>query len=66
MNMGSDDNLKNVLVAKSLTEKEKHNTNNFLKEIQINFALSYADMPGLDLELVVHNLIVRPYAKLVK
>jgi len=32
----------------------------------INFAWTYADMPGLDPSLVVHHLAVSPNAKLVK
>lgn len=39
---------------------------NFLQETQVNFAWSYADILGLDPELVVHNLVVKPNAKLVK
>lgn len=38
----------------------------FLQEIQVKFSWSYANMPGLDLELVMHNLVVRPDVKLVK
>lgn len=38
----------------------------FLQETQINFSWSFADMPGLDPESVVHNLVVRPNAKPIK
>ena len=38
----------------------------FLKRGKINFAWTYKDMPGLDIDLVVHHLIVDPKSKLVK
>lgn len=57
INMGKEDNQKNMPIPKTLTDQEKKNsTISFLKEIQINFSWSYADMPSLDLELVVHTL----------
>lgn len=66
INMGIEDIPKNVLIAKSLTEQEKQDFINFLTEVKINFTWSYVDMPGLDPELVVHNLDVFPDAKPVK
>lgn len=66
VNKGTKNNPNNVFVAKSLTNQEKKNIVIFLKETQVSFSWSYADMPGLDLELVVHQFVVRPDAKLVK
>lgn len=64
--MGTEDIPKNVLIAKSLSDQEKQNFINFLTETKINFAWSCADMLGLDLDLVVHNLIVCLDTKLIK
>lgn len=66
INMGTKETPKNVLIANSLTNEEKHNFIRFLKETQINFAWTYADMLGLDPNLVVHNFAVRLDVKLVK
>ena len=35
----------------------------FLKERKVKFAWTYANMPGLDPEAVVHHLVVYPGAK---
>lgn len=64
--MGIEDTPKNMLITKSLTDQERHKFINFLIETKINFAWSYDDMPGLDPDLVVYNLVVRPYAKPIK
>ena len=38
----------------------------FLKKGKINFEWTYKDMSGLDIDLVVHHLIVDPKIKSVK
>ena len=48
-----------------LTEKEKSELIQLLKEFKDVFAWDYSEMPGLDPGLVVHTLNVDPEAKLV-
>ena len=36
-----------------------------LKEFMKIFAWSYQDMPGLDIEIVVHRILVKPESPLV-
>ncbi|GLJ30964.1 hypothetical protein SUGI_0618010 [Cryptomeria japonica] len=50
----------------SLSKEEMQQYAEFLKRRQINFAWSYADMPGLDPELIMNHLNVNPRAKPVK
>lgn len=66
INMGTEDIPNNVIIAKSLTNQEKRDFISFLTETKINFAWSYVDMPGLDPDLVVHNLSFHPDAKPIK
>ncbi|GLJ21626.1 hypothetical protein SUGI_0402520 [Cryptomeria japonica] len=65
-NIGTEEVPHNIFLAKSLTESERSKFISFFKKRQINFAWSYADMPGLDPDLVMHHLIVKPGAKPVK
>lgn len=62
INMGTNDNPKNVLISKSLVDEENQNFMSFPQETQINFTWPYTNMPDLDPELVVHNVVVWPDA----
>lgn len=55
-----------IHLAESPTEQERLDFIKFLKENKINFVWSYADMPGVDPNLIMHNLSIAPRAKLVK
>jgi len=64
----SDDssNPKIVQLGKSLTKNERQEFVSILKERQKIFMWSYADMLGLDPNLVVHNLGIKEDAKPIK
>lgn len=55
-----------IHLASLLTPEEQPNFVEFFQKRQINFAWSYADMPGLDPDLVMHHLTMGEGAKLVK
>ncbi|GLJ55837.1 hypothetical protein SUGI_1198920 [Cryptomeria japonica] len=65
-NIGTEEVPHNIFLAQSLTESEKSKFISFFKERQINFSWSYADMPGLDLDLIIRHLTVKLGAKPVK
>lgn len=44
--------------AESFLTKEQENISTFLKERKLSFVWTYANMPNLDPELVVHHLVV--------
>lgn len=66
INLGTPDNPKVIHFAASLSQQEKIDFVNFFLEKKISFAWSYADMPGLDPELVLHHLSLKADAKPVK
>lgn len=65
-NIGIEEEEHNIFLAKSLTKYEWLNFTKCFMERQINFACSYADIPRLDLDIVMHHLTVTPSAKLIK
>lgn len=66
INLGTPDNPKVIHFAASLLKQEKIDFVNFFLEKKINFAWSYADMPSLDPELVLHHLPLKSNAKPIK
>ncbi|GLJ30928.1 hypothetical protein SUGI_0616090 [Cryptomeria japonica] len=66
INLGTPDNPKVIHFAASLSKQEKIDFINFFLEKKISFAWSYADMPGLDPELVLHHLPLKAGAKPIK
>lgn len=66
VNLGTEDNLQVTYSAATLSPEEQKAMTEFLKKGKINFAWTYRDMPSLDIDLVVHHLIVDPKIKLVK
>ena len=65
-NLGTEEQPKIIHLAESLTPEERIEHIQFYKERQVNFAWSYADMPGLDPDLVMHHLSLPLGAKPVK
>jgi len=66
MNIGTEEQPKIIHFAKSLTPPEKTRFVPFFKKKRGSFAWSYADMPGLDPNLILHHLPLDPGVKLVK
>lgn len=64
--MGTPENPHIIHLASLLTLEEQPKFIEFFQKRQINFAWSYADMPGLDPDLVMHHLTVAEGAKPVK
>ena len=56
VNLGTEENPKNLKIGESLTEGLKEQMINLLGEYLDVFAWSYEDMPGLDPSIVVHQL----------
>ncbi|GLJ17613.1 hypothetical protein SUGI_0306670 [Cryptomeria japonica] len=65
-NIGTEESPHSIFLAQSLIETERSKFISSFTERKINFAWSYADMPGLDLDLVMHHLTIKLGAKLVK
>ena len=60
VNLGTDDAKKEVKVGSSLDPSSKKEITNLLKEYADIFAWSYQDMPGLSIEIVKHQLPMKP------
>lgn len=63
INIGDVANVHKIHLAQSLNPLEKKKFIQFFKQRYINLAWSYADMPGLDPELVLHHLPLLPGTK---
>jgi hypothetical protein len=66
INLGTDEDRKEVKVGASLKEDVKRMLINLLQEYVDVFAWSYQDMPGLDTDIVVHRLPLKPECPPVK
>lgn len=66
INISTEVATKNIHLAESLTGQELPDFTDFFREKQIKFAWSYAEMPRVDLDLVMHHLSIAPRAKPVK
>lgn len=66
INMGTPNNPKIIHFVASLSPKEKYEIVKFFLERQIKFTQSYANMPRIDPELVLHHLPLKLGVKLVK
>ena len=66
VNLGTEECPRITYIAANLIEGEEMALTALLRESIINFAWSYAHMPGLDPNLVVHHLAVDPNVKPVK
>ncbi|XP_057954124.1 uncharacterized protein LOC131148417 [Malania oleifera] len=66
INLGTDEEPKEVKIGALLGGKERCEMINLLKEYQDVFAWSYQDMPSLDTDLVTHKIPIYPDSKPVK
>ncbi|XP_072084691.1 uncharacterized protein [Arachis hypogaea] len=66
INLGTEEHPRPLFVCKALGEKEKRDLIALLTEFRDVFAWNYDEMPGLDPNLVTHNLAVRKGATPVK
>ena len=54
INLGTEDDPRNVTISLNLTPEEEHALLNILKEYKDTFAWTYEDMPDLNPALVEH------------
>ena len=66
INIGTAEEVKEVRISAKLSLQARVEFIAFLKEYADVFAWSYDDMVGLDVEIVVHTLPLKPDAKPVK
>ena len=66
VNLGTNDEKKEVKIGLSLDLSAKKEIIDLLKEYKDIFAWSYQDMPGLSTEIVEHQLPMRPECKPVQ
>ena len=66
INLNTEENPQIVLLGQSLNKDELNELVALLKTHKDVFARSYKDMPGVDRELVQHNIPLYPDAKPVK
>ena len=66
VNLGSEDDVKEVKIGSQLCPKVKKGLIDLLREYSDVFAWSYQDMPGLDSEIVEHRLPLKPECPPVK
>ena len=59
VNLGSEEDPKEVRVGTSLSAEQKDALLELLKEFVDVFAWSYQDMPGLDTSIVMHKLPIK-------
>ena len=55
-----------VQIRSTLSFEERERLVTLLKNFKDNFAWSYEDMPGIDLEIVQHRIPIDPEAQPVK
>ena len=60
INLGTEEDQKEVKVGTSLGQEIKDELVNLLREFVDVFSWSYQDMPGLDTDIVVHKLPLKP------
>jgi len=66
INLGTEEDRREVKIGTTLSETERQQLVDLLKEYSDVFAWSYQDMPGLDPEIVVHKLPIKPECKPVQ
>ncbi|KAI5437067.1 hypothetical protein KIW84_023257 [Lathyrus oleraceus] len=66
VNLGSEDNVKEVKIGSRLCPDAKKGLIDLLREYSDVFAWSYQDMPGFDSEIVEHRLPLKPECPPVK
>jgi len=66
INLGSEEDRKEVKIGTSIKSSTRTELINLLQEYVGVFAWSYQDMPGLDTDIVVHRLPLKPECKPVQ
>lgn len=66
INLGTKENTKEVKVGATLKDKIKERLVKRLHEYADVFAWSYQDMPGLDTDIFIHKLPLKPECPPVK
>ncbi|KAE8735344.1 No pollen germination related 2 [Hibiscus syriacus] len=66
VNLGTDEEMKEVKIGTTLTIQIKQELINLLQEFKDIFAWSYQDMPGLSTDIVIHKLPINPEYKPVQ
>ncbi|KAE8678980.1 hypothetical protein F3Y22_tig00111402pilonHSYRG00591 [Hibiscus syriacus] len=66
MNLGTDEEIKEVKIGTTLTVQIKQELINLLQEFKDIFAWSYQDMPGLSTDIVIHKLPINPEYKSIQ
>ena len=66
VNLGSQDHPKPIFISESLSLTEKEELIILVREYIDVFAWSYEDMPGLDPQVAMHRLNIKPDIKPVK
>ncbi len=66
VNLGSEEKKQEVKIGTSISENTKQNLITLLREYTDVFFWSYQDMPGLNEDVVVHKLPLKPECKPVQ
>ena len=66
VNLDSQDHLRPIFISKSLPLAEREELMILIKEYVDAFAWNYRNMPGLDPQVTMHRLNIRPDVKPVK
>ena len=66
VNLGSEAHPKPIFVSESLSPAEQEDLVSLIREYIDVFAWNYEDVPGLDIQVVMHHLNINPEAKPVK
>jgi len=64
--MGSRDHPKPISISESLSLMEREELIALIREYIDVFVWNYEDMPGLDPQIAIHRLNIKPDIKLVK
>ena len=65
VNLGSQDHPKPISISESLSLTEREELRTLVREYIDVFAWNYEDMPGLDPQVVMHRLNIKPDVKSV-
>lgn len=66
MNLGTDEDRKEVKMGAKLSSIESKELHELLKEYVDVFVWSYVDMPGLSMDIVMHEIHTKSECKPVK
>ena len=62
LNLGTEEDPRPIFVSASLSSQEEKEYRDLLLEYKDVFAWTYTEMPGLDPQVAVHRLAVKPEA----